>query len=478
MEQLLSSLPGFRWQDILDIILNAYILFRLYVLFRGTNVLRVLMAVVVLWMVSRSASSMGLIITNWAMQGVITAATFVIIIVFRNEISSVVRTRSLKSFLWGIPKQQVNTPVNIIIDSLKELAEEKIGALIVLPMKQRMESIVRPGVPVNAKLSREMLVSLFWPGTPLHDGAVIIQENRISHAGVILPLSQNKELSSKYGTRHRAALGVTELTDALVIVVSEERGRISLVKNNKIKTVNDPSDIEAFLTPYAGEPASKKGKVKKQTREMILAAAICILCTTGLWYSFSRGMETLATHEVPIEFMNPDPKMNIIAASASNAKLLISGTRPLINSLTREQINIKLSLDGARVGANKLNIASENVLLPPGIRLKQIEPDEVEITLDAMMEKQVPIQPDWIGKLPQGYIMKTVSVSPPIIGVTGGEIALKKVSTIFTEKISLDGMTTPGTVTVGLLMSPATLKTKGNVKRVQVKYVVAPKQVL
>ena len=135
MEQLTLLFSGWRWQDVLDIFLNAYILFRLYVLFRGTNVLRVLIAVVVMWIIGRNANAMGLVITNWAMQGVITVATFIIIIVFRNEISGVVRTRSLKFFLWGIPRAQINTPVGIIADAVAELARSKIGALIVMPLK-------------------------------------------------------------------------------------------------------------------------------------------------------------------------------------------------------------------------------------------------------------------------------------------------------------------------------------------------------
>ena len=139
MESLLYLFSGFRWQDALDILLNSYILFRLYVLFRGTNVIRVLLAFCLLWIASQAAVPLGLIITNWAKQGVITVAALIIIIVFRNEISSVLQTKNLKSFLWGIPRYQSHTPLNIIVESVFELAEKKIGALIVLPLKQGLD---------------------------------------------------------------------------------------------------------------------------------------------------------------------------------------------------------------------------------------------------------------------------------------------------------------------------------------------------
>ncbi|WP_033398213.1 diadenylate cyclase CdaA [Desulfospira joergensenii] len=474
MDQLLTSLPGFRWQDAFDILLNAYILFRLYVLFRGTHVFRVLLGVFVLWVLSRSAQSMGLVITNWAMQGVITAAFFIIIIVFRNEISSVVQTRDMKSFLWGIPRHQLNTPLGMIVESVNELAEKKIGALIVLPLKQGLESIVQGGISVNAALSREMLVSIFWPDNPLHDGAAIIQGNRITRSGVILPLSQEKDLSSFFGTRHRAALGLSQLTDALVIVVSEERGKVSLAKEGEIHTINKNADLEKVLQEHAGGDTGKKG-LRHQTLELILAAAICLSSTTGLWFSFSKGMETLATHEVPIEFMNPYPEMDITAVSVSNVKLLISGARPLINSLKTEQINVKLSLADAKIGTNTLFVSQGNITLPPGIQLKKIDPPKVDVTLDALMEKELPIQPQWTGKLPEGLIMRETRTIPPRVKVIGRELALNDMATVFTEKIPLDNLAETGTISVTLMSDPAVFKTEKKDK-ILVQYFISKKE--
>ncbi len=475
MEQLAILFSGWRWQDILDIVFNAYILFRLYVLFRGTNVLRVIMAVVVMWVIGRIANAMGLVITNWVMQGVITVATFIIIIVFRNEISGVIRTRSLRYFLWRIPRPQINTPMRIIADAAQEMAKAKIGALIVLPLKTGVDNIISSGVDINAQLSREMLVNIFWPDTPLHDGAVVIQRGKITRAATILPLSQNRYLASKYGTRHRAALGLTEQTDALVIVVSEERGRVSLVKESQIQEVRDPQQMENLIQQHTGGPQSDKG-FGRQTWELLTAALICLLCTTGLWLSFSRGIETLANYEVPIELMNPDPKMSIIDASASRAKLLISGARPLVNALNLDHMSIKISLAGAGAGKNQFTIASDNVVLPPGIRLKQIEPDQVEVTLDALTAKLLPVQADWSGKLPDDVIMTDVELIPPSVEVSGGELALESVTTVFTEKIPLENLKTSGFITIPLVMSPATLKPDDKFKKVRVKFTLSPRQ--
>ncbi len=476
MEALFYLFSGFRWQDALDILLNAYILFRLYVLFRGTNVIRALLAICVLWGVSRVAVSLGLVITNWAMQGVITVAALIVIIVFRNEISSVLQTKSLKSFFWGIPRYQFNTPLNLIVESVFELARKKIGALIVLPLKQGLDSVVQGGIPIRGQLSQEMLVSIFWPDNPLHDGAAIIQGKRITSAAAILPLSKSRELPSFYGTRHRAASGLTELTDALVIVVSEERGEITLFKDNQAHTIHNRLALGELLQEHAGDYSASK-PIQRQTMELFAAGLISLLCFTGIWLTFSKGMETLATQEVTVEFINPNQKMEIISSSASNVKLLISGARPLIKAIKPEQINVKLNLSQSVVGINKLFVTRENIMLPPGISLKKVEPSELDITLDTLIEKELPIQPNWIGKLPKGLVMTEATATPASVRITGGGLALRDISTIFTEQISLDKLSVSGTTMVSLVLNPASLHLKTK-ETIHIKYRIAKKSSL
>jgi len=471
MDQIIYLFSGIRFLDIADILFNSYILFRLYVLFRGTNVIRVLFAIFVLWIFGQIALALGLIITNWAMQGVIPVAALIVIIVFRNEISGVIQMKDLKSFLWGIPRYQFNTPLNMIVDSAFDMARKKIGALIVLPLKQGLDSVVQGGIPIQGKLSKEMLVSIFWPDNPLHDGAAVIHGDRITRVGTILPLSKRTDLPSLFGTRHRAAIGLTEQTDALVIVVSEESRKITLFKDKESYDIDDRVLLEGLLQEHAGDDSSKKG-LKQQTFELVTASVISFLCIAGIWFSFSKGMETLAEHDVPLEFINPAQKMEIISTSSSSVKLLISGARSLINTIKPEQIKIKLNLSESLVGVNKLSITKENIILPPGIGLKKIEPAELEITLDTLVTKKLPIQPHWTGKLPVGLYMKETTALPDSVEVIGGGLVLKNISTLFTEQIPLEKLTESGTLTVGLVLSPASLKLDSNTK-FQIRYVIS-----
>lgn len=445
------------WQNGLDIALNTYILFRLYVLFRGTNVLRVLFTMVVLLVFRQVAFAMGLIITSWVLQGVIAVAALVIIIVFRNEISSALKTRDLKYFFWGIPRQQLKTPVGIIVDSVYEMAGKKIGALIVLPLSRGMESVVQEGIAWQGKLSKEMLISIFWQDNPVHDGAVVIRGDRITEVGVILPLSKRTDLPSRFGTRHRAAVGLAEQTDALVIVVSEEQGKITLVRDKQMYDINDAGVLEKMLTQHAGGDLSARN-VKKQTRELAVAAAVCLACVTGLWVSFSRGMEALATHDIPVEFVKSNQNLEVFSSSAGSVRLLLSGSRPLVRSLRPDRISVKLNLVNTEPGVNQLTVGRDSISLPPGIQVKNIEPSMLEVMVDVPLKKILPVQPYWVGKLPRNRIMTRVAVSPETVPVIGPARVLKEMNTLFTEPVSLDGLTESGALRAGVALNPSTLR--------------------
>ena len=472
MDPLIPFNTGLRWQDIVDILLNSYILFRLYVLFRGTNVIRMIMAIAMLWMIERLAVNMGLIVTSWAMQGIIAAAALIVIIVFRNEIASVLQTRDFKSFFWGFPQRQVQTPVDIIVESVYELARRKLGALIVLPLQKSIETVVQSGIPWQGKLSREMLLSIFWHGTPVHDGATIVQGDQIVEVATILPLSKRTDLPAYFGTRHRAAAGLTEQTDAVVIVVSEERGQVTVFKDESIIHINDNIELSTVLREHTGEVTTTNG-LKRHTVELGIAAMICLASITGIWFSFARGLETLVTLEVPVEFMNRDPKMEIFAASASSVRLQLSGSGTLIKSVRPDQVKVKLNLANAVAGSNQVPIARDSITLPPGIQLKKVDPQALEVTLDLPVEKTLPVQVTWTGKLAKGLIMEDVRMVPDNVKVVGGSLMLKGIQTIYTEKIPLEGIATGGTASVSLVLQPSSLKLEDGVRnRVDVIYKV------
>jgi len=424
-----------------------------------------------LWFFQRIAVSIGLIVTSWAFQGITAVAALIIIVVFRNEIRSVLQAKNLGAILWGFSHKTVSSPIDIVVESVYELARRRSGALIVLPGKEDLEEMVQSGIRWRGLVSKDMLMSIFWHDNPVHDGAAIIQGNQVVEVRVILPLSNRKDLPSYYGTRHRAAAGLAERTDALVIVVSEERGNVLVAKGSDVSVINRKEELAQILREHVGVTATQWGYLRKERLGLGIAVLGSILFITGVWFSFTRGLETMTTFEIPVEYMNRDPGMEILDTSVNAVRLHLSGSGALIKSMGPEQVRVRLDLSKAVVGPNTFTITPENVDLPPGVFVKRVEPPVLEVTLDIPIKKQLPIQVDWVGKLPEHLILVEAKLDPEKIEVIGGIRQLENVSTIYTQKVPVDHIKKTGTTTVNLALHPASLKiAPGSEERITVQY--------
>ena len=476
MQNLLLFISSIRWQDVLDVSLNSYILFRLYALFRGTDVFRVLIGIAFFWIIQRLAISMGLILTSWMMEGIIAVAALIVIVVFRNEIRSVFRARNIWVILWGVPHKQTQTPVEIVTESVFDLASRRIGALLVLPGKEDLEEVIQKGIPWHGKISAEMIKSIFWPNNPVHDGAAIIQGNRVQEVGVILPLSHRNDLPSSYGTRHRAAAGLSEITDALVIVVSEERGTITLTKGNEIYRINHKEDLAAAIREHLGIRENQTLYLKKRKIELGIAAAVSLLIVCVVWFSISRGFDTIKTFEIPIEYTNRDPRMELLNTSATSVSLFLRGSRALLRSIRPEQIQVRMDLGKAVPGTNTFSISNENLSIPPGLSLKEVRPMVVDVNLDTRSQKKFPIQVDWVGQLRKNIDLVRAEISPSEVELTGPTSILKSMSTIYTQGVPLNGINKSGKTDTRILIPSAFLKLEKGKDKVTVEYEVKEKR--
>jgi len=464
MDKFVYLIMSLRWQDVIDIGLVSYILFRFYVLFRGTNAFRVLIGMTILWFFQQVAVSMGLIVTSWVVQGVVTLGAFIIIVIFRNEIRTVLLARNLKYIFWGVSSKTVTGTIEIIVQSVLDMARRNCGALIVLPGKEDLEEVIQKGIPWKGEISKEMILSIFWPDNPVHDGASIIQGDQITQVSAILPLSRRDDLPSYYGTRHRAALGLAETTDALVIAVSEERGDVLAAQDSQLKVIKQRRRLEQILQQHMGTAAKKSRESIKERLMVTAAALISVIFVTAVWFSVSKGVDTLATLETPVVYMNRDPAMEIIRTSSNTVSLELEGSGALIKSIKPDQIQVKLDLSKSKVGPNSFTITRESISLPPGIILKGVTPPVVDVDLDVLVKKELPIQIDWVGKLPDHLILADATITPQTVMIIGGKRMLEKMSAIYTEKVPLNNLERKGTIVANLALNPASLKIAPNSK--------------
>ena len=472
MDNFLYLIASLRWQDIVDICLVSYILLRFYVLFRGTNAFRVLIGMTILFFFEQVASSMGLIVTSWVVQGVVALGAFIIIVIFRNEIRTVLLARNLKSILWEFSAKTVITTIETIVQSVHEMAQQKCGALLVFPGKEDLEEVVQAGVPWKGALSKEMILSIFWPDNPVHDGAAIVQGDQIVQVGAILPLSRREDLPSYYGTRHRAALGLAESTDALVIAVSEERGDVVVARGSQLKVVKQKRRLGQILQEHMGVSVRKGRQTRRETLSFIAAALFSVVFTTGVWLSVSRGVETLVTLQVPLEYTKRDLAMEIVNTSVNTVNLELEGSGALIKSIRPDQVQVRLDLGKSKAGPNTFTITHKNISLPPGIVLKGVKPSVVDVELDVLIKKELPVQIDWVGRLPDHFILEDAIVEPQTVEIIGGKRMLEKMQTLYTEKVPLDNLEVEGVVTANVALNPASLKVApGSAERVTIRYV-------
>ena len=472
MSNIFPFFSNIRWQDVVDILINSYILFRIYVIFRGTNVFRVLFGVAFLWFFQRFAVSMGLIVSSWVLQGITAVAAFIIIVVFRNEIRSFLQAKNLRTLLWGVPRKVAETPIEIIADSVFELAQSHIGGLMVLPGRDAIEEVTQRGIRWGGFFSREMLKSIFWHDNPVHDGAAIIEGDKVVEVGVILPLSHRKDLPSGYGTRHRAAAGLAEKTDALVIVASEEKGTVIIAKGTYLNIIKRKEELVQLLRDHVGIHSGERNHPKRQF-ELGIAALASILIIGGVWFSFTTGLDTLITLEVPVEYINNDPGKEIVDTSVNAVRLYLSGSSVLLKSIRPEQVKVRIDIEKAVVGNNNIAIKNENISLPPRVFLKKVKPLVIEVVVDSIIKRDLYVQVDWVGDLPKDKILTSVKLNPERIQVMGGSRILKDISTIYTEKIYVDTIKKTGKITVKPEINrPSLVIAPSSKDRITVEYVV------
>jgi diadenylate cyclase len=236
-------------RDVIDILAVALIVYNLLLLIRGTRAVQVLVGILMLVGVAFLARTFELATLEAVLNAFFIILPFAVIILFQNEIR-----RALTAF----GKNPLNRlaaehhGMQEIVHAATSLATKKIGALIVIERRQGLRDYIENGIVLDAALSFDLLLTIFNPATPLHDGAVIVQDNRIAAASCFLPLSSNPGLSIRSGTRHRAALGITEETDAIAVVVSEERGTISVAIAGQLNERLDGDGLRELLDRHLG----------------------------------------------------------------------------------------------------------------------------------------------------------------------------------------------------------------------------------
>ncbi len=248
---MLDWIGTLRVQDAIDILVIAYVIYRTIDLIRGTRAMQMLIGLAVVFVAFLSSQYFELYTLNWLLDNFLGSIFLVIVVIFQDDIRRALTQVGTQPF-WGRRKWIEQEDLEEIVRAAVALASKRVGALIVLQREVGLDQYVEVGTRLDARVSKELIMSIFLPTSPIHDGAVIIHHGRIIAAGCFLPLTSNPHVSKSLGTRHRAAIGLTEETDAVVVVISEEEGAISLVREGRITRDVDAGTLRATLQKLLG----------------------------------------------------------------------------------------------------------------------------------------------------------------------------------------------------------------------------------
>lgn len=407
--------------DFLDIAIVAFVIYSIFMFLRRTRSYLVFIGLAItggLYVVSKT---FNLYLTFVTLRYFVGVAVVIFVIVFQTEIRKyleflgLIGTRRIKSTRLT-PRSPASSE---IIEACIRMAKQKIGALIVLKGNDSIDALIDGGKTLDGIISEEVLLSLFDPNSDGHDGAVVVINNRITKFGAHLPLSTNFKEIGKHGTRHSAALGLAENSDALCIVVSEEKGKISIAQNAKLRALQDFSDLDKELTKYI----KQKFELRQDNRPISFIKHNfqyklgAMILASILWFftAYKAGI-TERTYRIPISLVNLPNNLLVVDYSPKEIAVTVSGRgEQIYENLTQE--NFKVSFDAAKLetGVNKKNIEKRNVIVPANLALTKVEPESLLLTAIKYKTVNVPIAVKITGEVKKEVEIASIVSNPESI---------------------------------------------------------------
>lgn len=259
-----SYINVFGWNDLLDIIITTFAIYWAIRFIHQTKAETLAKGIIVIIVVMQASAILKLNVVNFILTSIMQVGLLAVIVVFQPEFRKALEQVGKNKFrkIFGMSGNDdidsTEESVIEICDAVKYMSEKRIGSLIVIPGQMPIENKYTPGVKIDAKITKELLINIFFPNTPLHDGATVISNGKVEYAACILPLTQNDNLNSELGTRHRAAIGMSESSDATVIVVSEETGKISVATRGDLARSLNYESLKKILIKELITPVAKK----------------------------------------------------------------------------------------------------------------------------------------------------------------------------------------------------------------------------
>ena len=371
-------MTAIRWQSAVDFVALTVAIYLLLRWSREARALRLALSILALRLGAVLTGQLDLLITTWVLDAATVVALLALVVGFQPEL----RRAVMRLDLPGRAAHERQLPVLAAVAAAAlALAKARCGALIVIVQEDSISELVTGGVAVGARVSPELLQAVFQKDSPLHDGAVIVDGDQITQAGVILPFTQ-RPAPEHYGTRHRAGIGLTERSDAVVLVVSEERGEATLMREGHAEVMADADALVSALTTETPADSRRTRKAGSATRVPFGLAAASLALSALMWSTtFLLPGKSVRVQTVPVEFTNVPTALTIADQSADSLQVWLRATDFVLGSMNLAGLVARCDLAGAHEGMNVIHLDASVFNVPPGIKVEGLAPHELRVRL-------------------------------------------------------------------------------------------------
>ncbi len=386
---LLTSLKAVGVADILDIALVSVLIYAILVWFKQAKAAGVAKGMLVATAVYLLSRGTGMVMTTSIFHGFFAILLVALVVIFQEEL----RTTFERIAVWSLSGSKTAPLVSDMADDLArtigDLARERNGALIVLAGEDPLDRHLEAGWPLDGEFSEALLKSIFDDHSMGHDGAVVLEGSRVKRFGARLPLSKEFAKTAKLGTRHTAALGIAELTDALCIVVSEERGTISVAREGTLEKINKLSDLADMIRAHSpgAQPLAPEENFRAFLSKNSREKALAVFSALALWAVFVLGAKGWQQDfEVAVRARGLPPHLQVSGMRPDRIRATFSGLMRDFYWVDRRRMSVDVELSEGREGVNRLRIGDLDVRRPAGFFLEDYSPQVVEIVLEKRPE--------------------------------------------------------------------------------------------
>lgn len=459
------------WRVSLDILLLTLLIFFLYRTLRTTGTGKIFFGILIaagIFIIARFLDLQGI---EWLYSNLSQILLLALIIIFQPELRKIFeRAASLRRREIGTEAPKLSSTIS---DAIFALAKQRRGALFVFPGQDSVKAWTSKGIQLDAHLSFPILMSIFDPNSPGHDGAVVIENGKASTFAVRLPLSESNKLSNEFGTRHHAGLGLSEATDALVIVVSEERGTVMLFHEGMFERIENKNDLASRLLKHWSIVASYQlfNQNKVLQRRTIKQIAISFILAFLFWSTVVLTQSELKEmiYTVPVEYISMPKNFTIVGEKPSEITLSLLGKTADFNQINPTQLRAVIDLSKITPGEKNIQINDENLELPKQVRLTRTKPATIHLIIIEMQEAEAEIDPQFIGSLPAGFKIDSLKVNPNSITVLApADYIQEKLIRLLTTPIYLDNIRQSATIFCNLIAPPRIQPIKDRFPHVEV----------